>query len=447
MTVKIRFVAECYDLENDNLIDSKILREDEIIRPKTLKEFGYLHQDQIHLLQSIQDFKLTYEMKLINDEITCPKCGRKAAACGLEKSNFHAALTDHVVNIQRRRCKCGWSSSSTVSSLYGTSSHPDLVEKQLIQGSEASYRQASRHLNAESAEVRSINNDDRIRRNISEVAKLIVDKKLQNCLEVSKDKAAKKLIVVIDGGHLKSSNKNSRSFESMIATVFQPHHIRKVDKHHNEITQKTSVGSALSDGQKTIKQLTLNACKKEGCHMNVTELTALTDGANNCWSIANELESHCKKLVTVLDWFHITKKFTIINNQATEDFQKQLEKVKWFLWYGHSKDALERLKQIQDQVSEEKLLSRLEDLYEYLERNQKYIVNYQERQADNLPFSSTIAESSVNALINARQKDNKKMQWTREGAHSILQIRTSCFSKTWKQDWESVQKDLYREAA
>lgn len=50
----------------------------------------------------------------------------------------------------------------------------------------------------------------------------------------------------------------------MIATVYRPENVRSIDKYHNEITRKTSVASALSDHQKTIKQLVLNTCRKEG---------------------------------------------------------------------------------------------------------------------------------------------------------------------------------------
>lgn len=89
----------------------------------------------------------------------------------------------------------------------------------------------------------------------------------------------------------------------------------------------------------------------------------------------------------------------------------------------------------------------MQSIYDYISRNQQYIVNYQDRQTANLPFTSTIAESSANSLINARQKNNKKMQWSREGAHSILQIRTSQFSKTWDKDWERVLAQIYRKAA
>ena len=75
------------------------------------------------------------------------------------------------------------------------------------------------------------------------------------------------------------------------------------------------------------------------------------------------------------------------------------------------------------------------------------MVNYQKRQSENLPFTSTYAESSVNTVINTRQKNDKKMQWTREGAHSVLQIRTSKFSKKWEEDWNKAQSEIYKEAA
>lgn len=443
----IRFIAEYYDIASGNVIETRILRTDKIKRPTTLKEFGYLHSEQIQLLHDIQDFKMFYEAKLINEESICPDCGRQTSPRGTRKSNFHAVLTDHKITIQRRRCQCGWSSSDTVDGIYGSSMHPDLVEKQVIQGAENSYRQASRQLNAESKSNRSINNDDRIRNNIANIAKIIQEDKLNPCKVVSKIDAASNLVIVVDGGHLKSKSNDSRSFEAMIATVYRPEHVNHIDKYHNEIVQKTSVASALSDNQITIKKLVLNACKKEGSNACITELTCLTDGASNCWSITHSLKPCCKKLINVLDWFHITKRFTVINHRVDNDFREKLEKVKWYLWHGNVSSSLEKLTQLQLTIKDEKLSADLQNLHEYIERNQSYIVDYQERRSANLPFTSTLAESSVNALINARQKDNKKMQWTREGAHNILQIRTSRFSKTWDQDWKKAQEKIYHKVA
>ena len=95
----------------------------------------------------------------------------------------------------------------------------------------------------------------------------------------------------------------------------------------------------------------------------------------------------------------------------------------------------------------EKITKLLEQLYEYIERNKKYLGNHRERKVAGLPFTSTMAESSVNCLINTRQKGNQKMQWSRQGAHDVLQIRTSIFSKSWTNDWNQAQQGIYKKAA
>ena len=179
MTTSIRFIAEYYNTKTGEVLESQILRSDEIKKPMTIKDLGYFHEDQIALIQIIQDIKLRYETLLLNQESDCPKCDCKIKSNGIRPSNFHVALTDHKIKIQKRRCPCGWNSPDTIDSLYGASSHPDLIEKQVIQGAEISYRQASRYLNAESKRHRSINNDDRIRRNVSEIAKILEKQKLK----------------------------------------------------------------------------------------------------------------------------------------------------------------------------------------------------------------------------------------------------------------------------
>ncbi|NJN39113.1 MAG: hypothetical protein HC790_10995 [Acaryochloridaceae cyanobacterium CSU_3_4] len=55
-----------------------------------------------------------------------------------------------------------------------------------------------------------------------------------------------------------------------------------------------------------MKIYTLNAaCKQEMTQK--TQVTALADGAQNCWSVILSLAPHCKELVCILDWFHIDK--------------------------------------------------------------------------------------------------------------------------------------------
>jgi len=143
------------------------------------------------------------------------------------------------------------------------------------------------------------------------------------------------------------------------------------------------------------------------------------------------IQPECATLECILDWFHIGKKFQQVKNALGEAFTASLESAKWKLWHGNVDDALTKLALLRDNVSEETQRSKLTGLYEYLYRNQAYIVNYDAREQANKTYTSQVAESHVDALINARHKRSKKMQWTREGAHHVLQIRAMMASDEW----------------
>src|SRR5262249_19610398 len=121
--------------------------------------------------------------------------------------------------------------------------------------------------------------------------------------------------------------------------------------------------------------------------------------------------------------FHIAQKFQQVKNALGEAFAASLESAKWKLWHGHADDALTKLAVLRDQVPDEGHRSKLTGLYEYLHRNQAYLVHYDTRAQANKTYTSQVAESHIETLINARHKRTKKMQWTREGAHHVLQIR------------------------
>jgi hypothetical protein len=91
---------------------------------------------------------------------------------------------------------------------------------------------------------------------------------------------------------------------------------------------------------------------------------------------------------------------------------------------------------LRDHVSEEAQRSRLTGLYEYIQRNQGYIVNYEDREQANKTYTSQVAASHSDAPMNARHKRTKKMQWTREDAHHVLQSRAMMA----RNEWESTRQ-------
>ena len=89
------------------------------------------------------------------------------------------------------------------------------------------------------------------------------------------------------------------------------------------------------------------------------------------------------------------------------------------------------LKRLMTNVTDPKKHKKLGSLYDYLERNQAYLVNYEAREQMNKTYTSQVAESHIESIINARHKKSGKMQWTREGGHNVLLIRGLIASNEW----------------
>jgi len=73
--------------------------------------------------------------------------------------------------------------------------------------------------------------------------------------------------------------------------------------------------------------------------------------------------------------------------------------------------------------------ARLKGLYEYLNQNQDYIVNYEERKGLGKTFTTQVTESHIES-INVRHKRVERCNGVGR-AHNVLQIRSEIISKTW----------------
>jgi hypothetical protein len=439
MTSAIRILAQCYDNVSGDILEEVVINDTKVLKAKTLRGLGYLHQDQIEIIQKAQELKLKHQLMLtIPDK--CQKCGNKISKRGMYDTKFHAVLTDHQVKLQYMRCKCGWGTPCSIEGMYGSSLHPELLEKQAIQGSQESYERASKSLDANSAQKRSINSHSQIYKSVKLVSEPLEKVRIES-IAMEDKYSASSLIANIDGGHIKSRG-TARSFEAMIATVYSPENIKKVDKNHNSITKKSTVESAKSDDHQTMNALFKNACETQGMNKN-TEITCLADGAENCRSIAYSIDGYCKKITYILDWFHIAMKFKNYSSAIPEEHKDLYDNIKWNLWHGNVDKSLKRFDELKTFIDDKSAITKLNKLYVYINNNKAGIVDYESRKSSGLVFTSNLAESTVNTLINQRQKGRQKMLWSRGGAHGILQIIAALQSKSWKRLWTQVENILY----
>jgi hypothetical protein len=328
-----------------------------------------------------------------------------------------------------------WQSTPTTTSVFGTSIHPDLAKLQCEQGALYSYREAESNLQKLTVHRRAVNNHNAIKLIANQVGAVLARENLVP--PAAKDCAppAPEVIVQIDGGHIPIQDNDKPSFEALSAVVYRPQKLRTIDSQHCELECKSCALSAQDDDLATMKTYLLHAVLKEGMTQN-TVVTALADGALNCWSVVMSLTPQCKQLIGILDWFHIAKKFQNVRSNVDEAYTETLERVKWRLWHGQPDQALSKLNILMMNVTDSNKRKKLEDLYDYLSRNQAYLVNYQERSNQRETYTSQVAESHVESIINARHKKSGKMQWTREGAHNVLQIRGKIASNKWSKGWQ-----------
>ena len=125
------------------------------------------------------------------------------------------------------------------------------------------------------------------------------------------------------------------------------------------------------------------------------------------------------------------------NHTYPEDLKPKLVRIKWHLWRGKTDSALKRLDSLIDDCPKI-YKQRLEKLKTYIKNNTTKIVDYRERQNKGLIFTSNLAESTVESLINQRCKGQQHMRWSREGLDPLLQLRAAIGSNDWDKIWKTA---------
>lgn len=468
---KFSIIAVVSD-DNGQEISRDLIHESSLNIPHEVEDLGLSHAQQHQLIDSTQSFFLAHQTKglaVFNGGI-CPECGRHLNKNGYQKSLLHGIYTDNYVSLSKFSCSshsCSWNYNPSVKSHFGDNISPELAKTQAELGATLSFRKAKKSLNLMSGKDRPINNHMRIRRTVFSVgAKIenysaaLASKKCSNdeacnnmtptsdeeCRESPKS-YSKEMIIGVDGAYIHDASNPGHNFEAMVAKVYNPDNITRVSNNRYAITKKQCIGSSMKDAQKTMKEKTLTAARLEGIDKN-TKLTGLADGAKNCWNVIQSLKPYCALLVCILDWFHIAKYFTAIGNKLPGFSKPFLDSAHVALWYGNVEAALESLETLMRGFDpESKHIEALEKMIIYISSNSDYIVNYDERSKGGLPFSSQMAESTVEHFVAERFKKKQKMAWKRLNSHYVLQVRGAIISNTYDQYWSDAYNKTMHAAA
>ncbi len=114
-----------------------------------------------------------------------------------------------------------------------------------------------------------------------------------------------------------------------------------------------------------------------------------------------------------------------------EAIREKIARLKWSLWHGQVDKALGKIDDLESSIALFKemyarfnsLVKALSELQTYIVNNRHLIPNYGHWYHRGEAIATGFVESTVNQVVNKRFCKKQQMQWSKQGAHLLLQTR------------------------
>ncbi|MEJ7747410.1 MAG: ISKra4 family transposase, partial [Luteimonas sp.] len=240
-----------------------------------------------------------------------------------------------------------------------------------------------------------------------------------------------RIVVGLDGGYVRDWKDRKTNFEVIVGQSIPDERDARY------------VGLVHTYDAKPKRRL-FDLLRSQGLQAN-QDVTFLTDGGEEVRALTEFVTPESEH---VLDWFHITMRLTVLcqyargvanhDEAAGKGLLAELGRIKWFLWHGNQYRARQIIESFEDDVDAlevdypnlGKFARAASEFAVYIASNVGSLINYGERFRAGERISSCLAESTVNAVISKRFAKRQQMQWTKRGAHLLLQTRTRALDGT-----------------
>jgi hypothetical protein len=428
--------------------DNSVISADEVLHfdksDDRVEAIGLSVGDAKGVLAIIQERVVTAQASsFLARHRCCSGCGRALLSKGPGRIQFRTAFGTIPLNSPRfYRCRCQPSASKTfgpLSELFTERTAPELVYLETKWASLVSFGLTAQLLK-DLLPIGSTANACTIRRQLHKVAARH-DADLGGEQLGSLDSGPGKgqvqplpqvaVIVGIDGGYVRNWYDKKRNFEVMVG---KPMATGRNDRYFGLVRSQDE-----QPGRRFREVL-------RSQNLPVTQpVTMLTGGGDSVRALASVTAPGA---VSILDWFHIAMRLTGLDQytrglahhnpvEATA-LETRLERIKWRLWHGDAGEALTRAAQLATDVAAldsrypklKRLARATADLATYIADNAAALPDYSERWHTGERISTAFVESTVNLVVSRRFAKKQQMQWSKQGAHLLLQTRTKTLDGT-----------------
>jgi hypothetical protein len=424
--------------------DNSVISADEVLHfdksDDRVEAIGLSFGDAKAVLATIQERVVTAQAaSFLARHRCCNRCGRALLSKGPGRIQFRTAFGTIPLNSPRfYRCRCQPSASKTfgpLSELFTEHTAPELVYLETKWASLLSYGMTAQLLK-EVLPVGSTANACTIRRHLHRIAarhEADLGSEQPVGPEGSPDNGQPvpqgTIMVGIDGGYVRNWYDKKRNFEVMVGKSMAT---GRNDRYF---------GLVSSQDERSDRRLRAVLPDLPG----TPAITMLTDGGDSVRALAGVMAPGAAH---ILDWFHIAMRLTGLGQytrglahhnpiEATA-LETRLERIKWRLWHGDADEALTRAEQLTADVAAldsrypklKRLVKATTDLATYIANNAAALPDYSERWLNGERISTAFVESTVNLVVSRRFAKKQQMQWSRQGAHLLLQTRTKTLDGT-----------------
>jgi hypothetical protein len=428
--------------------DDTVIRDEVILEldksDDRIEAVGLCLEDSKDLLGRLQHAVVEAQAAAyVNRHRRCSACDRRLRGKGQYPIVFRTVF-GHVPLASPRlyRCRCQPADSKTFSplaDLFTEHTAPELLYLETRWASLISFGMTTALLK-DVLPVAGTTNSETVRQHLHKVAARQDADLGASELGLSEDGPAagqaspiarEAVIVGIDGGYLRNWHDKRKKFEVIVGKSMAED---RDDRYFGLVRNQDAAP------KQRLREM-LRSQKLPGDQ----PVTVLTDGGDSVRALVSDLPAGTEHH---LGWFHVAMRLTGLGQYAKGlarhnpikaiALQDRLERIKWRLWHGDADEALVRAGALTEDVAAldspylglTRLAKATGELATYIENNAGAIPDYAARWDHGEIISTAFAESTVDLVVSRRFAKKQQMQWSKKGAHRLLQTRTRTLDGT-----------------
>src|SRR6266446_3003155 len=467
MRVKLQLVM-CSDEGQEETITDVITLDK---NHRRIEHLGLTLAEAKQLLSTLQRHLLQQQVDTFLDACTtCPDCGTPLKL----KARAHRSLrtlfgTFTLCSPRREHCDCTRRKTSSfrpLSALLTASVAPELLSMEAKWSSLVSYGMSLAALQdflplERTLDVKTVRYDTRkvakrLEAELGDEPPCFRDGSPSDGVLLPQPDGA--FTVGMDGGYVRHWCDKQHNFEVIVGK-----RVRSFGEDEDAKSPSPKRLGCVQTLDTTPKRRLYEVLQSQGLQMN-QEITFLSDGDDTLRKLQLEMSPMATHL---LDWFHVTMRPTVLDQYGKglvqceavggEAIRNQIERLKWSLWHGQVDKALGTIDDLEISIEPfhgtyarfPRLVKALSELRTSIVNNRPLIPNDGERYHNGETIATGFVESTVNEVVSKRFCKKQQMQWSKEGAHLLLQTRVrtlngelSAIFKRWYPDMDLEVEEM-----